>query len=350
MKTKLVSVVIPSFNRVGVVCETVDSVLKQTYPAVEAIIADDGSSDGTAEVIRARYGGNERVRYFAQPNGGAASARNLGLKNARGEYVAFLDSDDVWFPGKLEAQIASLESIPDAGLIWSDFETIDGSGRRLHERRLRSMYEGYRFFPDLEKLFDGYAERPGGAKVYWSDDFFSPMALGNLIHNSTVVMTRQRREQTGFLTHLKIGEDHDYFMRACKLGKVAFLDEVTMSYRIGEGDAISADKNLYAVAEAFIWILERSFREDSKRIHLPRRLVRTCFSDAYLWAGRERLKKGDLRQAREHLLTSLRHRPRLSTIRYLAAAHLGPRARNRVRQIWRAARRWNSVEVGAPRE
>ena len=68
------------------------------------------------------------------------------------------------------------------------------------------------------------------------------MSIGNLIHNSTVVLTRARREQIGYLSHLKIGEDHDYFLRAARAGRVAFLDAVTMSYRMGEGDAVSADQ------------------------------------------------------------------------------------------------------------
>lgn len=324
---KLVSVVIPTFNRAATLSETIESVLHQTHADFEIVIADDGSIDGTEALIRGQYSGNDRIRYYRQGHTGAAAARNLGLGQARGEYIAFLDSDDLWHKKKLEWQLQALDAVPDAGLVWSDFDVIDGQGEKTHERHLRSMYRGYRYFPVLDELFEGDLSIQAGHRVYWSDRFFSAISLGNLIHGSTVIFTRARREQIGYLSHLKNGEDHDYFMRAAKAGRVAFLDAVTMDYRMGQDDAISANTKHYAMAEALIFLLERTHREEGKDIKISKAIVQDCFAGAYAWAGRERLKRGESRLARAHFKKSLRHKPSLSSLKYWAAAHLSPTAR-----------------------
>ena len=93
-----VSVVIPTFNRADLVVEALGSVFAQTLDDLEAILVDDGSTDGTAERVRERFAGESRLRVLEKPNGGASSARNRGLDVARGRYVAFLDSDDLYLP------------------------------------------------------------------------------------------------------------------------------------------------------------------------------------------------------------------------------------------------------------
>ena len=97
-----VSVVIPAYNAEEYIAETLDSVLSQNYSDYEILVIDDGSTDHTGEVL-AHYG--DRIHLFQKPNGGPASARNLGLKHARGRYIAFLDSDDLWHPEKLARQV-----------------------------------------------------------------------------------------------------------------------------------------------------------------------------------------------------------------------------------------------------
>ena len=108
----LISVIIPAYNAAKWIGETLDSVLAQTYPALEVLVVDDGSTDATAEVVRG-YG--ERVRLIEKPNGGHASARNLGIRLAQGEYVAFVDADDLWNPRKLELQVNCLQQ---QGVAW----------------------------------------------------------------------------------------------------------------------------------------------------------------------------------------------------------------------------------------
>ena len=99
MKKPLVSVIIPTYNSAGYIEEALESVFEQTLQDFEIIVVDDGSTDGTGEVLR-KYG--DRIRYIYQENNGPASARNGGIRVARGEYIAFLDADDLWVSTKLE--------------------------------------------------------------------------------------------------------------------------------------------------------------------------------------------------------------------------------------------------------
>lgn len=113
----LVSVVIPSYNYGQYVCEAVESALAQTYPAVEVIVVDDGSTDDTRERLTS-YG--DRIRYIFQTNQGLSAARNTGIREARGRFVALLDSDDQFHPRKLEIQMALLTQRPELGLVGTE--------------------------------------------------------------------------------------------------------------------------------------------------------------------------------------------------------------------------------------
>lgn len=120
--TPRVSVIIPTFNRSAMVCRAVRSVLRQTLRAVEVLVVDDGSTDDTRASVAALA--DERVRYFYQPNAGRSAARNVGLDAARGDYVAFLDSDDAFLPDKLTAQVDYLDAQADVDLVAGGWYTI----------------------------------------------------------------------------------------------------------------------------------------------------------------------------------------------------------------------------------
>lgn len=113
----MVSVVIPTHNRVKFIGETVDSVLAQTYSDLEVIVVDDGSTDGTGEFIRDKYAGEPRVRYVWQENAERSAARNRGIEESRGEFVAFLDSDDLWLAGKLDSQLKLMHERPELVMV-----------------------------------------------------------------------------------------------------------------------------------------------------------------------------------------------------------------------------------------
>lgn len=126
MRNLSISVVIPVFNRGPLIKATLDSVLAQTLAPLEILVIDDGSTDGSADWIEAHYG-NE-VRVIRGANGGVAQARNRGLQEARGEFIAFLDHDDLWLPGKLRLQSEALRDHPDVGVVYCAWEHFDAGG------------------------------------------------------------------------------------------------------------------------------------------------------------------------------------------------------------------------------
>src|SRR5438034_9298591 len=121
-----VSVIIPTYNYARYLAAAIESALAQTYAPLEIIVVDDGSTDDTLRILGA-YG--NRLRVLRQANQGAGAARNAGIAAARGEYVAFLDSDDLWHPRKLELQLARFASDPDLGLVHCGVEVLDEQGR-----------------------------------------------------------------------------------------------------------------------------------------------------------------------------------------------------------------------------
>ncbi|MET0535983.1 MAG: glycosyltransferase family A protein [Steroidobacter sp.] len=156
MSAPLVSVIIPTYNRAALLCEAVNSVLKQTYQNIEIIVIDDGSTDDTTAAM-AQYG--ERVRYTRRPNAGVNPARNLGLKQARGEFVALLDSDDLWAPYKLELQVRLMRNFTDVGFTFSNFHIFRG---RTPESDLYLVNDGLAtWFEHVPKRVDPYtSQRP----------------------------------------------------------------------------------------------------------------------------------------------------------------------------------------------
>ncbi len=118
-----VTAVIPAYNREKTIKRCIDSVLAQTYPVFEIIVADDGSTDRTVDIIKQEYG--SAVKIIRQNHKGAQAARNVGIMAARGEYVAFLDSDDEWLPEKIELQVQELCKNADAVVSGNGFIQMD---------------------------------------------------------------------------------------------------------------------------------------------------------------------------------------------------------------------------------
>jgi hypothetical protein len=199
--TPPVSVVIPTYNRKATVRRAIDSVLAQTRRPAEIIVVDDGSVDGTAEMLAQAYGGS--IRLIPQENGGASRARNTGVAAATGDLVAFLDSDDVWDPGKLEAQLAALA----------------GSRAILN-------YTNYRY------LGREGADAFSGAGLVLTDEaavFERPLELltrwgGAGEHLSGTLVGRQALLDAGpFDPRLRIAEDTKLFFALARRGPVSLI-------------------------------------------------------------------------------------------------------------------------------
>lgn len=323
----LVSVIIPTYQRGSIIGETLDSLLAQSYGAFEAIVVDDGSTDETERVV-ARYT-DPRIRYIRKAHSGLSETRNLGLENAAGEFIGFLDSDDLWVPWKLETQLAVFARHADVGMVWSDMSTFVTRGEVIDERHLRSYYRAYERY-EISDLCDraGTLRELSGAVPeqyapceYFVGSIFPAMFFGNLVHPPTAVVRRSRLQKSGpFEPEVtgRGGEDYHFYLRVTEQGPVAFLDAPTIHYRIHASQMSTA----------------HSLRESRSNLRLvehwrprvshlvPRSEIRTRLASAHAWVGTEEWAAGNPRDARRHLWQSVRRRPNTRTAVLLAATLL----------------------------
>ena len=315
----LVSVVIPTFNRAHVLRDAIDSVLAQDRPDLELIVVDDGSTDGTSELVRAAAAADARLRYVRQSNAGAATARNAGLDQASGDYVAFLDSDDSWKPWHLRLAVAVLDRHPQVGMVWSNIDFVDAQGRTTSSMALDKLFSAYRYFSLPELFADSWplselgVKLPGDvdARCIYVGDIFSPMVMGNLVLTSSAVLRRSRLDEVGRFDHgLPVGEDYDFFMRVCRAGPVAFADVADTAYRVGTPDKLGSPANALAMARGYLAVLDRTLATDADRIALPPGFLTLARAHAQSWLGEMLLLDGQGRSARARLATAMRLRPK----------------------------------------
>jgi glycosyltransferase involved in cell wall biosynthesis len=204
--------VIPTWNRAHVVCEAVESALAQRPEEVEVIVVDDASTDGTIELVKNTFGRRVHLLPLAVQRGQGA-ARNAGALLACGRYNAFLDSDDVWLPGKLNAELHVFAEFPEANAIVSDslnfYEGEPDDSSRFAQNGLLAATEGrVRFVEEIDWL--------------WTNSM-------NIAHTCGITVRRQVLAQLGrrlFADDLRCCEDWDFQMRLYSLGKVLVLPEV----------------------------------------------------------------------------------------------------------------------------
>ncbi len=258
-----VSVVLPTWNRARLLPRAIDSVLSQLEPGDELIVADDGSTDGTAALV-AGYG--PPVRYLALPHGGAGAARNAGWRVARGPLVAFLDSDDRWLPGKLALERALLASRPELACCFSDFRTarIDGIER---EDGLAGWIGGPpRFAERVAAAVPLRSLLPDGPwdpsiRVHIGD--FAAAAIREPIVNLGTALVRKPRlgPELGCAEDLPTFEEQPAVLRILRAGPAAFLATATLVQHDHAGPRLTrADHRARALAR--IAVLERAFAGD----------------------------------------------------------------------------------------
>ena len=195
----LVSVVIASYNMGHYLVHAVQSVLSQSYPNVEVQIVDDGSTDDTAKLVR-QWQSDPRVRVHTQPNAGQARAKNIGVSLSRGRFVAFLDADDLWLPGKLRVRW-SCSGVAEVGVVYSDYQCMDGEGRPL-AKGLTRMRRGW----------------VSGA-----------LLIENFVCYSAGVVRRECLERSGcFDETLGMGIDYDLWLRLSAHYQFDFVREPTV--------------------------------------------------------------------------------------------------------------------------
>jgi len=208
-----VSIIIPTYNGAKYLPQAVESILAQTYDQYEIVIIDDGSTDQTKDIVSDfidSYPG--KIRYIYQDNAGVSVARNTGIQNSKGRYIAFLDSDDQWLSQHLEKSVMAIESQPSTGLVHSNLTRVTESGKTI--------------------------ETPVKNEKYVSGKIFEPLFLrkGN-IACSTVLFKKECCEKVGYfdeqLTRLGC-EDREMWLRIAQQYEIYYIDEVLVHYRVHE--------------------------------------------------------------------------------------------------------------------
>lgn len=272
----LVSVITPTFNRADYLPFAVESVLSQSVSDFELIVIDDGSTDGTAELME-RYLADWRIRYLKQENQGQSVARNRGIAEARGQFICFLDSDNAWVSTKLENSLKAFEEHPEADIVYGDFITIDGEG---HEHGVNRMarYSG-RITPQLLR-----------------DNFVSM--------NTTMTRKRCFDEMGGFDGADRLAEDYGLWLRFSTRYQFLYVPAVLGYYRVMENQISSDKESRFRANEQLVQSFLKAFPSAVTRGEARRGL-----SYFFIRKGRYEYSSGHRRQAFRSLLRSLSKDP-----------------------------------------
>jgi glycosyltransferase involved in cell wall biosynthesis len=248
----MLTIIIPTYNRLPFLKSAINSVFCQTYRRFQLIIADDGSTDGTGDNVQSLNNSDENLRYLRLPHCGMpGKVRNAGARLATGDFLAFLDSDDLWKPEKLARQIAFFEEHPDMMIchtreIWQRGEKIVSQAGQKHRR------SGYIFADALKKC---------------------------IIGPSTVMMRRELFEEFGgFREDLEIAEDYELWLRITAKYPVGYIDEPLVIKRGGHADQLSEKYGQIEVfrIKALLVNLEAGIFAGEQRELAARELVRKC--------------------------------------------------------------------------
>jgi glycosyltransferase involved in cell wall biosynthesis len=258
------SVIIPVCNGAAIVSRAIDSVLQQTYPPLEIVVVDDGSTDDTLRIVQA-YGG--KVRCMSLPHSGFVGAvRNRGILESRGSYGAFVDSDDAWHPTKLERMAEQIRKQPGAGLFYSDFEVVDEDGRFL-------------------------------CRVHCDDvsrDAYRQLLRRAPIATSTAVVRRDCFDVCGlFWEDVTAAEDWEMWIRIARQFPVAYVPLPLAKYTLHSKQPSLSSTEAWAAAQTAV--VNRVLQSDST---LTERQKRNIKAWGYYHAGRFRIMRGQNEQAR----------------------------------------------------
>lgn len=276
MMDPLVSVIIPAYNREHTVGRSIDSVLAQTYPRIEIIVVDDGSTDGTVSVLE-EYG--DAIQVLKRSNGGPSAARNAGAAASRGDIIAFLDSDDTWTPGKIGRQVKLLAS-GGTGVPCCICNASVAGG----EEPMGTSFANAGVECELEEGF-------------WMNP--APLvATRFILFNQVVAIRREAFELIGgFKEHMRLLEDHDIAFRLSLLGPWAFVSEPMVEKFNGpDGLGVQAMKDPAVHAKAWSEVLKGFLAERLHRHRDVERIVLRALDDVGIEIRAvELMRRGGLR-------------------------------------------------------
>jgi glycosyltransferase involved in cell wall biosynthesis len=266
-----VSVVIPSYNYGRFIAGAVESVLAQTVNEIEVIVVDDGSTDGTAEVI-APYLADRRVRFFPLEHAGVSAAKNTGVRLSRAPLVAFLDADDLWLPAKLERQLALFRADPELGAAFTRRLLINEHGQEV-EYRQPVLHRGN----ILERLF-----------------------VVNFICQSSAVVPRDVLHEVGmFDERCPPVEDFDLWLRVARAYRFDYVDEPLVKYRVGHVSLSSRNEEKLLIA---LEVMRRFLDERGGRDVIDPAVVRRAKAETYFHLSLAKRPRAPLAALRFNLL------------------------------------------------
>lgn len=324
MRTR-VSVIIPTYNRAHTLPRALASVLSQDFNDLELLVVDDGSDDETAQLLAGIA--DPRLRRLRwERNRGIGAARHEGVTQSQGELIAFLDSDDVWKPGKLAKVVAALDRHPHLDLVFSDYEDINYM-RATMERGFHLVSAGLRLL-EVSPL----------GPDWWTVEAGMPEALirRNVLGTCSVVVVRRTvfARVGGFRTSLSGAEDLEMWWRAAILGaRFAYTTEV-LAERHKEGDSITADARAFAPRRLMaLAACVETARQAGRLELLP--LLRQAHADTW----HDLLKTCARAGRRVETLRAFRERIRYGmsgeSVRHLAMGMMGPRITDLARRVLR---------------
>ncbi len=237
-----VSVVIPTYNRAKLLVETLKTVIKQTFKDKEIIVVDDGSTDDTEHRIAPYL---KDIQYIKQSNKGVNAARNLALEIAKGEYIALLDSDDLWMEFKLDLEVAVLNAHPNIGFVYSDFAILKPTGSIINN----GIRKWYTYENDWEKLFNHSHKLPKSFtdkfsnynydehRVYLGDIYHSSLFHPAVLPSASLYRSSMTKGKLVFNEEDSTCGDWEFFARLSKLHGAGYIDLET-AYNRSHEDAV----------------------------------------------------------------------------------------------------------------
>jgi glycosyltransferase involved in cell wall biosynthesis len=273
-----VSVIIPTYNRSRTIRAAVDSVLAQIGPRLEIIVVDDGSSDGTYEVLR-DYLEEGFITYFKQENKGPAAARNLGIKNSNGEFVCFLDADDTLQMNSIQTRLSAFRGYPGLGLLFTDYSKVqleNGKPIVLSEKELEHI--GF-----LTSIATGHIRSVDGDIYLFDKGIFYELVLRCFIWTGTAMVPTSVFADIGYFDEeLHIAEDHDLWLRIALRYEIGFINKCTAEYVLHDG-GITKNIPLYydssiKVRSRYLYDIPRSYQ-----IKLKNKLATYSFVTGYYY-------------------------------------------------------------------
>jgi glycosyltransferase involved in cell wall biosynthesis len=288
LDSPLVTVIIPTYNRSHIVTDAINSVLAQTLKNFQLIIIDDGSTDNTRNVL-ATYQG--KVEYFYKANGGASSARNVGLRMAKGKYVAFLDSDDIWHSERLEMLVNFMEHNGSYSAVFTDCESIDGDGNMIDTTRFGELFSGGEpsllFF--LEHMFSGFA----------------------------CMCIRSALLEVGeFDETLRTAEDIDYALRLAAHHRIAHIPTPLLKIRRSVGSL-----NSHVFTGNRVVVLRKFKQSHPELARQYRGAINAAFARVHLSYGEDLLWTRRIGEGRGQLFDSLGYRVSFKALKLLAKSY-----------------------------